>query len=845
MSGNTQPRWDPLSARSWADAIGLIHLPLFGHARQQLPRGDQSVLLDGKAASVAFFAGDPALIHDDDPLSWSWSSNLLYSLVVNEATDSVFIRSLDFPTGHKRRLPRSPLDAINLHQEIEKTKTASSANVISRMLKAFKAVRSVVSPYSSDNLPSLKLFNAFLVATENVVLGRIAERELAGCETVADILAYGTGNIEGADEELKDAPIFDVTPYFLDRDPLTNCRLHPDLLIRHASGALYQEAHFELERQQNYERTLFGRPPITTERGSRQRDARYTPPELARSLAEQAIGNSMLAKTSLDILDPACGSGVFLLEVFRELEARGYRGAVTLRGFDTSPLSVEMARFCLHRAVLESTGAGITVKFDVQLANALKAPWGTPDVVLMNPPFAGFKDMSEEDQGLAREALGNLAYGHIDKAMAFVWLAGKSLAGRGTLASVIPSPLLDSTQAISWRQALLEHGTIKAVGRFKGYSFFTGAMVEPAFIVFDFSHATPQTEGVATVLVAEQGSEGKSLRALRRGPRVELKLGDDISLSFDTERKWFDPITWLPRNKRQRELLSVLSGMGLPTVGELFDVRQGILTGSNKTFLISQDEYHALDESEKMYFRLAAGTSTIRMGVLAPVEYVFYPYDAQGIVLPDEDALRASVPWFFENRLEPNQPELKSRRNKDELWWTLTEHRAWQRRGAPKLISAYFGDAGSFAYDERGEYAIVQGYGWIRSDTLIVPDDENGEEIEVDVPFHGTDAPWTYLALLNSRVFELLLSFSCPRVQGGQFNLSKRFVSKVLLPDLLFDNRIANDTLAGLTEIGRWIHAGRDWNDHELSELSARAYGIHLDAWGLEERVYDEWQRPR
>ena len=132
-----------------------------------------------------------------------------------------------------------------------------------------------------------------------------------------------------------------------------------------------------------------------------------------------------------------------------------------------------------------------------------------------------------------------------------------------------------------------------------------------------------------------------------------------------------------------------------------------------------------------------------------------------------------------------------------------------------------------------------------KSTVLVQDEDAEGGQLEVDLPFDSTDAPWAYLALLNSRVFEVLLSYFCPRVQGGQFNLSKRFVSKVLLLDLLLDNRIANETLDGLTEIGRRIHAGRPWNGHELSELSARAYGVHVDAWGLKERVYDEWERPR
>lgn len=833
--------WNPLSARSWARAIGLVHLPLFGSMRKVVPEGEQSVLLDGKSASVAFFSGDPSLIYDDGPLSWSWSSNVKYSLIVNEATNSVFVRAPNAPAPEKRRLPLSQIDAVRLHQEIERSKLAGSVSVISRMLRAFKFVRRVVSPYSPNNLATIQVFNSFLVGAERAMLDSAAPMPDDLPATVSELLAFceykdATAGI--LNNEILNAPVGDLWPLFLDRDPFTNCVLHPDLLIRHASGTLYQEAHFELERKHSYQQMLFGgREPLFTTRGSQQRDARYTPPELARSLVEQVIDSRMLAGGTIEILDPACGCGVFLQESLRELESRGYQGAVTLRGFDTSPLSIEIARFCLDRALADASAAGLHATCEIEPGNAFDVEWGKPDVILMNPPFAGFKDMDAADKAATQVVLDNLTFGHPDKAMAFVAMAAKSLKDKGVLGCVIPSPLLDSTQAVAWRKWLMELGAIRSVGKFTGYSFFSGAMVEPAFLVIDFLPGPPR---LATVLRAEQGHESKSLRAIRRGPGAELEFGDEVFLSFDAEQNWFTEASWLPKSQKYMHLLAVLDEMGMPRVGDLFDVKQGALTGNNKVFLISEDEFRRLGAGEKKLFRPAAGSSTIRMGELVPIEYVFYPYNTDEPI-DTVDQVKQHAPWFYENRLKDNQNELQRRRNKEEQWWTLTEHRAWQRTHRRKLISAYFGDAGSFAYDQRGEYVVVQGYAWIRSD--LVCDDADGEE--VSVPFDTTEMPWAYLALLNSRVFEALLSQFCPRVQGGQFNLSKRFVSKVFLPDFLFDNRIDADTIEELARIGSRIAAGQPWNDEELSELSARAYGIHLDAWGLKERANDSWQRPR
>ena len=79
-----------------------------------------------------------------------------------------------------------------------------------------------------------------------------------------------------------------------------------------------------------------------------------------------------------------------------------------------------------------------------------------------------------------------------------------------------------------------------------------------------------------------------------------------------------------------------------------------------------------------------------------------------------------------------------------------------------------------FAYDEAGEFAVLQGYAWLWK----------RKKLQGSPSFDESSLPWGYLAILNSPVFETLLESSCPRVQGGQFNLSTRFVDGVFLPDL-------------------------------------------------------------
>lgn len=180
-----------------------------------------------------------------------------------------------------------------------------------------------------------------------------------------------------------------------------------------------------------------------------------------------------------------------------------------------------------------------------------------------------------------------------------------------------------------------------------------------------------------------------------------------------------------------------------------------------------------------------------------------------------EAELEAAVPQYYHNWLEPARATLVARcRSGEGNWWTLAQERRWQWVGGPKLVTKYFGERGSFAYDESGEYLVLQGFGWISKIHLR------------DTPFFESDLPFAYLALLNSSVFEDLLACFCPRIQGGQFDLSPRFIASVFLPDLSDELRVPGDVVQDLARVGKQFHAGKTPPAGPQTELAERVYGL-------------------
>ena len=235
---------------------------------------------------------------------------------------------------------------------------------------------------------------------------------------------------------------------------------------------------------------------------------------------------------------------------------------------------------------------------------------------------------------------------------------------------------------------------------------------------------------------------------------------------------------WTPRSKSYQKAMQELKSLEIPSVGELFNVQQGARTGRNPAFIVSAEAYQSYKSKERVLFRPIAATSTIRNGRLTPKSYVFFPYNSAGLRLTTEDQVKKAVPTFYHDVLLPNKEALLQRaRIPATTWWRLTHEREWQREPNPKLVSAYFGQRGKFAFDDSGQYVVTQGFAWNwkrePSDAIELEDPADlHAEAPPPVSFYQSLLPFAYLSLLNSEVFERFLSFVCPIMQGGQFDLS-------------------------------------------------------------------------
>ena len=800
--------WDPTSPHSWARRFGMVSVPAFGSDRAKSLPGNHSVLLDGSNASFFLSCGPSGeLLSPSLVPCWSWSSNVNHAIIVDVQQGHLFMIRWDTLSSPSTLAIPDAESAASLISEIESAEPPQGESSIEKAIGVFRTVRSEIASFGGNDSDAVIVFNTILEWIESGHKSKVTTAE-------AILLLHQAGkaahSVDDLSSKIAAFPLGELASLLSSTDP-HGYVLDTDLLVRHASGTLFQEAHIEISDRRAIQPKLFVSAPDALSKpvGKPPSDIHFTPPSLARLLVQEAIIEHQrineVSPKVLTVLDPACGSGVFLIESLREVSGTSHR--LTLRGFDSSPIARHLAEFSIHRAISDSDAQ--VELYDVQKVDSLSAAsWGDPDLILMNPPFRSWRLIDASTQDTIRDVLGGLYVGQSDTAIAFVAKAIQQLKPGSVLATVVPASFFVSRAAQRLRMLIYENPvlSVAALGRFRGYGYFHDAAVEPGFLVVSHLRSALQAQSHVKVTLAEPGHEDRAIRATRLLSRSEAEIGAAWEASLRPV-DFLSDSDWMPRSEKAHRLLERMRDHGVKFVTELFDVHLGIRPGLKDVFLISKGEYEGLHQSEAELFRPTA--DSIRNCSIQESEYLFFPYDQHGdLVCSDENQLAQIAPWFYHQRLQPKKAELQSRGSlRGREWWELVEPRpTWMPKSEARIVSTQFARTGLFAFDRKGEYAVVNGNAWIWKTGAISEHDW-----------------WAYLAIVNSTEFESFLDYFCRRIPGPRFEVARRYLKQVPLPDVTALGRRLRDKLS---RIGRGLFDRGETSLLNLSVAVAAAYRI-------------------
>jgi hypothetical protein len=490
---------------------------------------------------------------------------------------------------------------------------------------------------------------------------------------------------------------------------------------------------------------------------------------------------------SLRVVDPACGSGAFLVAAF-DLFAREYRRVVThlialgesvdfdpfdeiltknLHGVDLNAESVEITRLALWLKTARNKHRLQNLEATIKVGNSLiddrtftdqPFDWRTAfvdvpdgfDIVIGNPPYVrmglikSVKPYLEKHYVVADDRTDLYAY--------FFERGVRLLKSGGRLGYISSSTFFRTGSGENLRKFLGDNVAIEAVIDFGDLQLFEGVTTYPAIITL------------------RKGGTGT------QGALSFLKVREELPKDLDAE--FTAKATTMPRARLgsgswqfEGDALARLRDKiikGKKTLGEVYGAPlYGIKTGLNNAFIIDQETYDRLVKRDK-------NSAKLLKPFLRGENIKRWRVEPEGLFLINTPKDKVDIDGYpaIRDWLLPFKPELEKRATKQE-WWELQQAQlAYQPRfSTPKIIYGHFCQSRNFAFDDEGYFSNDKSY--------FIP-----------------NSSFDLLALLNSRVAWSFIASISPAVRGGFHEMRVQYLEKVPIP------KIATRERNSLTRLG-------------------------------------------
>jgi len=752
---------DITNNETWTKQFGVLPIKL-----NPILAEERYLMLNGGYSDFCLQSFDDS---DSELDKIAWSSNVKNYLKI--ITDDVVIRNW---YENKTEIVKKDKVISNFNQfynYIFNKSYKTESDIVPFVIDLFNQLRNITQE-SSEPLEALNLLFTLLVSIEE-----------------------DYNNIDKAIWGIRNVNLPHSFDYFVERirEGVKTAKPNLDLILRHSSGRLFQEANRNVISF-NPQRDLFGgvSSKLITE-SIAYTSIHYTPQYLARTIVENCLNNlGLTTLNEISILDPSCGSSEFLIEILKQLKNINYTGNINIKGFDNSKNAIETSRFLLNYE--NRTQWNNSLKIDLRVVeDSLTEDWGINNVLLMNPPFTSFELIKDKEiKATIKSVLSDFVKsGRPNQASAFFLKAINSLSENAVFGCVLPSSIFTLDIYNSLRNHISEISNFKIIGKLGNY-VFEDALTDVSIVVGTKNRISFSPKLIWTK--NEKGIVQEALRELRK-----LQANNEIAVSKNSysiytpekfpilENSW--RIISLNENKFITDLNVYIGARKLVKLQEIFTVYQGALLGTKNVFTISKYEYLDYSDEEKIYFRPLLNNSAISKGSINITEYVWYPYDQNGLMIQDETELNQIT--FAQNNLLPNKLKLQQRSENREEWWALTRPRNWQFTKKKRLYSTRFGNSNSFGYDNIGDAVIIEG-------NAFFPKKEMSEE---DLLF--------YLAVFSSDYFDYLLSIFSKQLAGGKwYDLGNNFIKKIPIPDVHSSFINKSEAYFKLVEIGKELSNG-------------------------------------
>lgn len=540
----------------------------------------------------------------------------------------------------------------------------------------------------------------------------------------------------------------------------------------------------------------------------------YTPKFVTDYIVRETVGRFLKEHTynealNIKILDPACGSGSFLIRAYDELlsyHANQRSKSVTdlgqwerlsvltknIFGVDLDRQAVEIARLNLLLRSLARRETLPSLADNIQEGNSLisgtekelkpyfgnkwreKKPFnwedefknimsqGGFDVVIGNPPYVGFHGFKEE-KDYYRNTYKTCA-GRFDLYIPFIEKGVRLLKAGGLLGFICPTNFMKRQHGRELREFIKDTCKILQIVDFQHQQVFEHALNYTGIYIVEKSKPASQHHFTYTPYMI--GGQG-----------------------FIVEQNALDDFGWVFRDQSGEKIVGKVNAQPILTLGNLVKgISEGIVTGKNEVFVLPLIIAGQLNLEDTLLKPVLQGKQIQPYFHDSPQNMVIYPYrsgDKGTEVIPERD-LANSYPatWRY---LSSRRKGLGGRGYFEEStknWYELWCERDLSQQAAQKIVVRELSPDNRFALCDKLTFYLDTVCGITLKDSSL--------------------SNYLYLlGLLNSSLLEFYYKKTTVPKAGGFYIYKTMFLSRLPIRRIDFANpaeKSTHDKLVALVE---------------------------------------------
>jgi len=539
----------------------------------------------------------------------------------------------------------------------------------------------------------------------------------------------------------------------------------------------------------------------------------YTPPYIVDYIVKNTVGKYI--KTHMPeeikkvrILDPACGSGSFLIKAYKELENywnEQYGAQETLKfdegekfytrkveilknnifGVDLDSKAVEIAQLNLLLRISEKGEKLPLLQNNIKVGNSLiddpsvsdKAfKWeeefpeimkeGGFDIIIGNPPYVRIQNLKDSEIEYFNNNFKS-AFKNYDIYVLFVEKSLKLLRPNGDLGFIIPSKFVNSDYGLGLRNLISETKTLRKFVDFKDFQIFGDATNYTCLLFLrnskneEFTYSYPKDKESFSL----QEVSNKDIFQEYRLPMPTLNEPWVLS-----DNKASNLMRKLNSNYERLGDICKNIFVGLQTSADSVYFVKLISETKETAKIMNLSDNHEFIIEKQILKKLLKGKDIQKWSVEWKGFYVIYPYLVKnGIAsLITLSEIKKNYPLayeYFKNYETQLKLRENNRLNNDENWHQYIYRKNLEKFEQPKIITQVLASSNTFALDSKGEFYFVGG-GNAGGYGIILKDEYK-------------DYYFYILALLNSKVLEFYLRNISTPFRGGYFSYGKRFIEQL------------------------------------------------------------------